>query len=545
MGNRQPRKLSPLASAVRIAPLAAFAGAASAATIPVTNSGGFSTSDSCTIVDAVNSLNMGSLQAACAIAGTDSFGKNDTVDLTGFSDPTTITFANVASDTALNLVVKATIRGGLDNDGQPLVTLSRAANSAPARLIGTTSALTVDGLALTGGSVPGKSGGAILTGNAIAALTLTHAVVTGNAARVGGGIASYFTTTISNSIVAGNYALFQGGGISCRTPCGSLHISDSTVAGNYAAQARGGGIYSLGNTLVTGTLITGNFAGSSGGGVATNVMQLLNGSVVSGNIAQSDGGGLFGTKTTVQRSTIENNDAGGRGGGISGFGSPALYMTYSTVTGNRAQGNGGGVYEFYASIGNSTFSANTTQGNGGGIGGTFVYADNSTISGNSTRGYGAGIDVLYRTSLTATTIAGNRVVGSVNTGGAGVFVANAMATMSGTLIFGNTGGLDVDGGAGVSGDHDLVGTSGPFISLPGDTLHCDPHLAPLADNGGPTQTQALPLGSCAIDAGPAPGAAQNDQRGVGFARTTGAASDIGAFEEQFVDEIFKDGFESP
>ncbi|MEO7199265.1 MAG: choice-of-anchor Q domain-containing protein [Dokdonella sp.] len=68
-------------------------------------------------------------------------------------------------------------------------------------------------------------------------------------------------------------------------------------------------------------------------------------------------------------------------------------------------------------------------------------------------------------------------------------------------------------------------------SLPPDTIiGIDPKLAPLADNGGPTRTQALGLGSVAIDAGSNPLNLRFDQRGWYFPRVNGAAADIGAFE---------------
>ena len=490
MVNRQSRKLSPLASAVRIAPLTAAlagGGVASAATIPVTDSGGFATGDSCTIVDAVNSINNGATQAACKVTGTDPFGSNDTVDLTGFADPTTITFQNVASSSALSLFQKATIRGSLDNNGQPLVTLAIAANAGPARLISTTRSLVVDSLALTGGSVPGAAGGAILTGNAVSALTLTHALVTGNSARTGGGVAAYNTTVnVSDSIVSGNYAALFGGGISCRT-CSPV-IVDSTVSGNYVGSGFGGGIYSHFNVVVTGSIVSGNYA-SGGGGIA--------------------GLGFV----SIAYTTVDDNHGGG------GVTAPTVNVNHSTISGNTARYSGGGV---------SATSATITS---------------STISGNTAHGFGGGVYATDAASFTATTISNNRIAGFAGANGAGVFIGNAIAFMSGTLVFGNAGGSDIDGAAFFNGSNNLVGTSGPSIILPGDTLNCDPHLAPLADNGGFTATQALPFGSCAIDAGPAPGTSPYDQRGVGFARTVGAASDIGAFEAQIVDEIFKDGFE--
>ena len=54
-----------------------------------------------------------------------------------------------------------------------------------------------------------------------------------------------------------------------------------------------------------------------------------------------------------------------------------------------------------------------------------------------------------------------------------------------------------------------------------------PLIGELQNNGGPTETHALLLGSPAIDAGQN-GRTATDQRGV--VRPQGAASDIGAFE---------------
>jgi hypothetical protein len=90
-----------------------------------------------------------------------------------------------------------------------------------------------------------------------------------------------------------------------------------------------------------------------------------------------------------------------------------------------------------------------------------------------------------------------------------------------------------------SSDHDLVGDgTGSNLSSgdPGGDLvgytAAQLFLGPLQDNGGPTQTMALLLGSPALDAGDgtASGLPGTDQRG--FARVSGAAVDIGAFELQ-------------
>ena len=96
----------------------------------------------------------------------------------------------------------------------------------------------------------------------------------------------------------------------------------------------------------------------------------------------------------------------------------------------------------------------------------------------------------------------------------------------------------------VIGAGNLVGTADPNVTLPADTLHDDPLLLPLADNGGPTWTIALAPGSPALDAGANPLDLATDQRGDGYVRVSGAAADIGAYEMQLVaDAIFANGFD--
>ena len=77
---------------------------------------------------------------------------------------------------------------------------------------------------------------------------------------------------------------------------------------------------------------------------------------------------------------------------------------------------------------------------------------------------------------------------------------------------------------------------GGYLTGPGDQINTDPLLGPLQDNGGPTFTHALLLGSPTINAGdpnfvPPP---DYDQRGPGFDRVRNGRIDIGAFEVQAV-----------
>jgi PKD repeat protein len=57
-------------------------------------------------------------------------------------------------------------------------------------------------------------------------------------------------------------------------------------------------------------------------------------------------------------------------------------------------------------------------------------------------------------------------------------------------------------------------------------------LGVLQNNGGPTQTQALAVGSPALLAGSNPQNYATDQRGPGFVRQLGSAPDMGAYEDQ-------------
>jgi hypothetical protein len=76
--------------------------------------------------------------------------------------------------------------------------------------------------------------------------------------------------------------------------------------------------------------------------------------------------------------------------------------------------------------------------------------------------------------------------------------------------------------------HNLDSDGSCFLTAVGDLPGRNPLLAALADNGGPTETQALRAGSPAIDAGAADGCPQHDQRGI--RRPQGAGCDIGAYE---------------
>jgi CSLREA domain-containing protein/uncharacterized repeat protein (TIGR01451 family) len=208
---------------------------------------------------------------------------------------------------------------------------------------------------------------------------------------------------------------------------------------------------------------------------------------------------------------------------------------------------------------------NTSTGYGGGIahGGTSLFVENSTISGNDARYRGGGIHVMpalgtatTRTDLWSVTIAGNRSgVGSdLGSGfGAGLHLDNAWygeynVRVENSLIAGNTNassGLATDCfGTFESLGFNLIGAATECVGFDeiGDqtgtpSSPIDPLLAPLANNGGPTDTRALLPGSPAIDAGPLQildSCLATDQRGLPRANDGNGNGflncDIGAFE---------------
>ena len=274
-------------------------------------------------------------------------------------------------------------------------------------------------------------------------------------------------------------------------------------------------IYGVGTDLtISGATIQDGASGGQAGGiyVDSDASLVLIDSVVRSNEAV-DGAGVFAAGTlTMQRVTVTDNAATAEGGGIYVEGSATL--TDVTVSGNSA-GSGGGILEGY-------------------LGGSLSLT-NVTISGNTVTGSGGGIESFDSVTVNNVTITGNHA-NSDNAGvadeGGGVVIEGGTFAARNSVIANNTIGI-----GGVNPDcaedpgfeslgHNLVEDPGTDCQVTGagDIIGQDPLLGPLADNGGPTQTHALLLGSPAIDAGGAD-CAVTDQRGV-----PRSACDIGAYE---------------
>jgi hypothetical protein len=113
----------------------------------------------------------------------------------------------------------------------------------------------------------------------------------------------------------------------------------------------------------------------------------------------------------------------------------------------------------------------------------------------------------------------------------GAFIKNTIFKVSpgGHSIVSDGFSTIMSQGYNVSGD-DGAG----YLNGPGDQINTDPLLGPLQDNGGPTLTHALLLGSPGINAGDPNfvGPPDYDQRGLNYDRVRNGRLDVGSFELQ-------------
>jgi hypothetical protein len=175
-----------------------------------------------------------------------------------------------------------------------------------------------------------------------------------------------------------------------------------------------------------------------------------------------------------------------------------------------------------------------------GIDSAALEIQNSTLSGNRATLQGGALFLANSSPATIqnSTLAFNEA-GML---GGGIFLALGDMNLASTIVAQNRAPNSPDLASGMAGDDftvtvSLLGnTTGANVPSPDQTtqdlLGKDPLLAPLANNGGPTQTHALMKKSPAINKGSNPDNLPFDQRGSPFKRKLGPAVDIGAFERQ-------------
>ncbi|MBT8202955.1 MAG: hypothetical protein KJO87_06595, partial [Acidimicrobiia bacterium] len=422
-----------------------------------------------------------------------------------------------------------------------------------------------------GAGIHHKSGGT---------LTLTGTTVTGNTAGTGGGngggIWNDATLNIVDSFVTNNTALNGGGGIHniggvltvsgteisgndaehaggvLNNGAGDLVVSTATftnsvitmndATGNDGEPAGGGGIYNFNfstdtvkaELTLTDTVVSANTSAEGGAGIRNgDGTATLTGATVSTNTSTGDGGGIRTSGTmTITDSTIEGNDASTSGGGIAldGDGS-TLSLTGTAVNNNSATVEGGGMSiapNTSASVTQSSITRNDAGAGGGVSNGGVNSISNSTVSTNTATTQGAGILTSGNLTVNHATIHANAATGE----GGGIRVIGVpTVTLTGTILYGNTGGSGDDcSGPLDSGGYNLVGIVSAPCVYTGDASDLpalsDPMLGPLT--AGSPEYHPLMAGSDAIDAGAADCGLAVDQNGV--ARPDGPACDVGAVE---------------
>lgn len=220
----------------------------------------------------------------------------------------------------------------------------------------------------------------------------------------------------------------------------------------------------------------------------------------------------------VSGSTFTEAKAFRHGGAIFSAGGPITVIN-STFADNFASLIGGAIYSSNTStIRGSTFTRNIAREGGGAIfNGAAMTVINSTISGNQADQVGGAI---YNWNSLSLEVYNSTIVNNTSPSTGGIANVNVSATVTSTIIAQNSGG----------------DTSGSVIST-SNLIGGDPVLAPLADNGGPTQTHALLPGSPAIGNGVNPLGLTTDQRGGAFGRAYNGAVDIGAFQRQPMTQV--------
>lgn len=320
---------------------------------------------------------------------------------------------------------------------------------------------------------------------------------------------------------------FEAGG--CVMAYERLYITDSVFENCAVSNA-----YAIGGAVAAGSLIMGRSTVTGSRAVATTP----SGGMRDGRAAVAGGVYAYGAMAIFD-STISGNEVRL---GVNGNNAPNAYVA----------GGGIGTSPFYAMnsapqdvfITGSTISGNQSEQQAGGVEAHgIVTIANTTISGN-TAGFAGGLDAHDADlKIQNSTIAFNTAYAA-----GGVYAPSGIMRADSTIIANNSAtdtqlakDLAQRFPVTVNGANNLVTSFDALVLFAAEPLTADPKLLPLANNGGLTQTHALPIDSPAIGTGNNVEEFYYDQRGAGFPRSIGGLTDIGAFERG--DRIFGDGFE--
>jgi hypothetical protein len=234
----------------------------------------------------------------------------------------------------------------------------------------------------------------------------------------------------------------------------------------------------------------------------------------------------------------------GNGGGIIAT-NARFNLTEVTMTGNAAATGEGGAIS--CTTGSLSLERVTLSGNSAAKAGALHLVlcsldnmSNSTVSGNTASDSVGGIKLEFvGATIANSTVADNRATGSQ--GGILLNQGNTLNLIS-TIVADNTdgaGGSDLvrfGANSTINAEYSLIETPPVANTINGtdvgNLIGVDPQLEALDNNGGPTDTHALPDTSPALDRGANPFFEITDQRGQPYQREIGGGTDIGAYERQ-------------
>ena len=402
--------------------------------------------------------------------------------------------------------------GGIYNEGTLTVSDSTVSGNSRGGIKNSFGTLTISDSTLSG-----NSGGGI---NNLGLATVTGSILSGNTARLGGGISNLYGSTLilRNDTLANNQAQGGGGGGLWNQFAATVTITGSTFVGNKAVgqphffgTVEGGGILNEGRATITNSAFTnnqalglsGNFNGPNsngiGGGIEDTGPMTVSGCTFTGNAAvgaavvngitqfsQGTGGAIavgF-TTATITNSIFTDNEAIGGAGGDGSL-SDAAGKTHFV-------GDGGGIIAHFATltVGSCTFTHNQAIGGAGGLG----LAGSIGIGGGLETNHSTLtlIDSVFSHNVAQGGVGGSGAVGGDAAGGGLSIDLFSTATLSrlvlsynlalgGNGIAGSNGGNAWGGGLSVGGGTIYNRVDGTFVTLANSVM--DYNLAIGGDGG--------------------------------------------------------------
>jgi hypothetical protein len=141
-------------------------------------------------------------------------------------------------------------------------------------------------------------------------------VVNGRTSGLGGGIQNAGTLVLSQATLSGNTA--GNGGALANIAGATATVSDTRMSDNTTTGVGGGGVINMGALTLTGSVLSGNSAPINGGGLNTQASgtSRISQSTIVRNVSGSLGGGISNLGTTSLDGTRVELNTGSSGGGI-------------------------------------------------------------------------------------------------------------------------------------------------------------------------------------------------------------------------------------